>query len=102
MRDLEALDENVLGIQARDGEDVRKIRARIIIGRDGNKEQVVALRRLNGHLHRVEVMTFDMLLRIGQRVLDAIGTGHSDRTSDDNQAPPSTGHPQVPEEDIPF
>ncbi|WP_161606779.1 Shedu anti-phage system protein SduA domain-containing protein [Myxococcus xanthus] len=72
MRDLEKLDDDVLRIRANDDEDVRKVRARIIIGRDGSREQVAALRRLNGHLHRVEVMTFDMLLRIGRRVVGAL------------------------------
>ena len=51
------------------GEDVDKIRAKIIIGRDGNLEQQKALRRLNGHLHRIEILTYDQLLRVAKKSL---------------------------------
>jgi hypothetical protein len=47
-----------------------KIRAKVIIGRDGDQHQQKALRRLNGHLHRIEIMIFDQLLRIAQNVLN--------------------------------
>lgn len=40
-----------------------------MIGRDGDGPQVRALRRLNGHLHGIEVITFDGLLRIARWVL---------------------------------
>ncbi|NTX65931.1 DUF4263 domain-containing protein [Myxococcus sp. CA051A] len=84
MRDIEKMDADVLGIKARDEEDVRKVRARIIIGRDGGPELVDALRRLNGHLHRIEVITFDMLLRIGRRVVSALtDSDQSNADSDD-------------------
>lgn len=46
-----------------------KIRARVIIGRDGDDGQQIALREFNAHLHRIEVLTFDQLLRIADRVL---------------------------------
>jgi hypothetical protein len=67
---LEQIDSERYTISARDNEDPLKIRAKIIIGRDGSEEQRRALRRLNGHLHRIEVLTFDQLLKIAQRVLD--------------------------------
>jgi hypothetical protein len=53
----------------RDGKDTNKIRAKIIIGRDGNQAQQQALRRFNGHLHRIEVLTFDQLSCIAGRVV---------------------------------
>ncbi|MBZ4422437.1 Shedu anti-phage system protein SduA domain-containing protein [Myxococcus sp. RHSTA-1-4] len=99
MRDLEELDADVLSIRVRDEEDVRKVRARIIIGRDGDREQVEALRRLNGHLHRVEVITFDMLLKIGRRVVTALAGSNQVAVE---------GHAPIPEasddgsDDIPF
>jgi len=67
---IEKLDRERNSIVANDGEDTTKIRAKIIIGCDGDKDQQIALRRFNGHLHRIEVMTFDQLLKIAQRVLD--------------------------------
>ncbi len=66
---LEKLDRNRDSILANDGEDVTKMRARIIIGRDLNDDQRSALRRHNGHLHRIEILTFDALLAIARRVL---------------------------------
>lgn len=67
---IEKLDRARDSIFANDGEDTTKIRAKIIIGCDGDKDQQIALRRFNGHLHRIEVITFDQLLKIAQRVLD--------------------------------
>jgi hypothetical protein len=66
---LDELDASRYAIESKDGENVHKIRAKIIIGRDGELEQINALRRLNGHLYRVEVLTFDQLLRITRQVL---------------------------------
>ncbi len=50
--------------------DTLKIRVKIIIGRDGDDAQQSALRNLNSYLHRIEVITFDQLLRIANRVLE--------------------------------
>ncbi|MBA4192160.1 MAG: DUF4263 domain-containing protein [Planctomycetaceae bacterium] len=66
---LELLDADRHRIQASDHEDTNKIRAKVVIGRDGNAKQNEALRRFVGHLHRIEVITFDQLLRIARRVL---------------------------------
>lgn len=65
---IERLDSERHMIMAQDGEDTAKIRAKIIIGRSGDVEQQRALHRFNGHLHRIEVITFDQLLRITQQV----------------------------------
>lgn len=46
-----------------------KVRATVVIGRDGDKNQQDALRRYNSNRPRVEVVTFDQLMRIGQRIL---------------------------------
>lgn len=56
-------------IFAKDKEDPLKIRARIVIGRDGHEEHQRGLRQLNAHLHGVEVITFDQLIRIAERVI---------------------------------
>lgn len=69
MRYINELERNRDQILSKDKCDTLKIRARIIVGRDGDEQQQGALRTLNGHLHRVEVITFDQLLRIASRVL---------------------------------
>jgi hypothetical protein len=66
---LEKLDATRHTIRSEDGEDVNKICAKIVIGRDGDAEQIAVLRRFNGHLHRIEILTFDQLVRIARRVL---------------------------------
>ena len=68
-RYLEKLDAERNSIFKNDGEDTNKIRAKIVIGRDGEQEQTKALRRHNGHLHRIEIITFDQLLRIARTVI---------------------------------
>lgn len=79
---IEDMERQRDSIRAGDREDTNKIRAKIIIGRDGDQQQREALRNLNGHLHRIEVLTFDQLLRIGQRVMSyleqAAGIIHED------------------------
>lgn len=69
IRYIEEVERGRDAILAKDGVDSLKIRARLIIGRSGGPEQTAALRNLNGHLHRIEVLTFDQLLRITDRVL---------------------------------
>lgn len=66
---LEKLDGERNTINYNVHEDVTKIRAKIIIGQDGDEGQQKALRRLNGHLHRIEILTFDQLLRIAKQVV---------------------------------
>ena len=69
IRYVEETERDRDSIIAHDDCDPLKIRARIIIGRDGDANQRTALREFNGHLHRIEVLTFDQLLRIADRVL---------------------------------
>lgn len=87
IRYVEEVDRDRNSIISRDTEDPLKVRARIIIGRDGPAEHTHALRNLNGHLHRIEVLTFDQLLRIASRVLQVFHqestTGTSDSPHDD-------------------
>lgn len=71
---LEQLDADRLSIIARDNEDPLKVRAKIIIGRSGDPGQEKSLRLFNGHLHRVEIITFDQLLRIANNVLRYLET----------------------------
>ena len=66
---LETLDCDRIRILAIDQEDTNKIRSKVIIGRDGENNQQKALRRFNGHLQRIEVLTFDQLVRIARQVL---------------------------------
>lgn len=66
---VEKLDRQRDAILANDGVDVTKICAKIIIGCDGDANQQAALRRLNGHLHRIHVITYDGLVAIARRVL---------------------------------
>ena len=67
---IEEVERNRDLIIAKDRFDPLKIRARIIIGTDGDEAQQAALRTMNSHLHRVEILTFDQLLRIAQRTLE--------------------------------
>jgi hypothetical protein len=66
---IEQLDAERESLLRRNGLDTNKIRAKIIIGRNGDDSQLQALRNFNGHLHRIEIVTFDQLLNIGRRVL---------------------------------
>jgi antiviral defense system Shedu protein SduA len=81
---VEKLDADRNSILANDAEDTSKIRAKIIIGRDGDQHQRTALRRHNGHLHRIEIITFDQLVKIAQRVLQYLENAFTKKL-----APPS-------------
>lgn len=70
VRYIEEVERQRDSIMAQDRYDTLKIRARVIIGRDGNDTHQKALHNLNAHLHRIEIFTFDQLLRTGRRVLD--------------------------------
>jgi hypothetical protein len=76
MEEVERSRDNIL---VKDGLDTLKVRARVIIGRDGEDGQLQALRNFNAHLHRIEIFTFDQLLRIAGRVLDVFDGGGSAR-----------------------
>lgn len=85
---IEEIDRNRDNIHASDRVDPLKIRARIIIGRDGDENQREALRNLNSHLHRIEVLTFDQLIRIGERVIGVF----EDEISTDSDVADSSNH----------
>lgn len=69
MRYVEEVQRNRDTILANDKVDTLKIRVRVIMGRDGDAAQQAALRKFNSHLHGIEVITYDQLLRIADRVL---------------------------------
>jgi hypothetical protein len=66
---LDLIDAHRDAIKATDDEDPFKVRAKLIIGRSGDKEQATALRSLNGYQTRIEVITFDHLVGIAKRTL---------------------------------
>jgi len=67
---IEEIERNRDLIISKDSCDPLKIRAKIIIGRDGDEKQQEALRNLNSHLYRIEIITFDQLGRIASRVIN--------------------------------
>ena len=91
MRYIEEVERNRDSILAKDEADTLKIRARAIVGRDHTSGEQAALRNLNAHLHRIEIITFDQLVRIGERVMSIF------------EAPESTGPEQdITNDEIPF
>lgn len=83
-RYIEEVERNRDSILVHDHCDPLKIRARAILGRDGPLEHQAALRNLNSHLHRIEIVTFDQLLRIAARVLAVFETEEvQDETAQD-------------------
>jgi hypothetical protein len=84
---IEQLDSDRNRIRAIDHEDQLKIRARIILGRDGDKDQRTGLRNLNAHLNRIEVLTYDQLLRIAGRVLNVFAEQHKAICNDIDDLP---------------
>lgn len=92
MRYIEEIDRNRDSISARDGYDPLKIRARIIIGRDGKIDHQKSLHNLNAHLVQIEIITFDQLVKIGDRVLNVFNDTLNSFEVDD----------EIPEEDYPF
>jgi hypothetical protein len=68
-RYIEEVERNRDSILVTDDVDTFKIRARVIVGRDGSAEHQVALRNFNAHLYRIEIITYDQLIKIAERVL---------------------------------
>jgi hypothetical protein len=88
MRYIEEVERNRDSIRAKDDADTLKIRARAIVGRDHPGAESAALRNLNAHLHRIEVITFHQLVRIAERVLNIFEGAKQDEGSDfDNDIP---------------
>lgn len=83
-RYIEEVERNRDSILATDSVDTLKIRARVIVGRDGSKEHQSALRNFNAHLHRIEIITYDQLIKIAERVLNVFDAStESDQIEDD-------------------
>lgn len=88
---MEEIERSRDTIISKDGYDTLKVRARVIVGRDGDPSEQEALRNLNAHLHRIEVLTFDHLRRIAERVVNVFGVKES-----------IISHQSEVDEDIPF
>ena len=84
MRYIAEVERNRDSILVKDGCDTLKIRARVIVGRDGPLEHQEALRTCNAHLHRIEVVTFDQLARIAGRVLNVFESNAKSLQPDDS------------------
>jgi hypothetical protein len=96
---IEILERDRNAILANDGEDTSKIRAKIIIGGDGNEAQTATRRRFNGHLHRIEGITFDQLVKIAERVLDYLEFAFRPNPRISNE---TAARQPFTEDDIPF
>jgi hypothetical protein len=84
MRYIAEVERNRDSILVKDGCDTLKIRARVIVGRDGPFEHQEALRTFNAHLHRIEVVTFDQLARIAGRVVNVFESEATGLQTDDS------------------
>lgn len=74
---------------------LRNLRGKVIIGKSKDNERE-ALRRLNARLNRIEVITYDQLIAIAQRMLDIL---KHQQTADDNEndpAPPPSSVDDIP------
>lgn len=67
---LANIDADQFRIEVREELEVEKVRGKIVIGRDGDDAQLQALRRLNARTVRIEIITFDQLIRIAERILE--------------------------------
>ena len=67
---LSALEADRHRIMAQDKIDVRRIRGKLIIGRDGSEAVEEARRLFNANHRIIDVLSFDGLIRIGQRILE--------------------------------
>lgn len=96
---LARIDKEAFQIESEDELDVEKVRAKVIIGRDGDNAQKRALRRLNARTNRIEVITYDQLILIAQRMLNLL-TNKKNPMSEDNRV--SKYNPPSSLDDIPF
>jgi len=86
-RYIEEVERNRNSILAVDNVDTLKIRARVIVGRDGSKDHQAALRNFNAHLYRIEIITYDQLIKIAERVLSVFDSkAEIDHEEDDGFA----------------
>lgn len=71
---LDLLDRESDRIWARYKIRADKVRAKLVIGRDHDDDQRDSLRRFNANHNKVEVFTFDQMLKVGQRILDILAS----------------------------
>jgi hypothetical protein len=83
-RYIEEVERNRDSILVTDDVGTLKIRARVIVGRDGSAEHQAALRNFNSHLHRIEIITYDQLIRIAERVLGVFDPQPEDGEEEDD------------------
>ena len=67
---LSALQADRHRIMAEDKIDVTRIRGKLIVGRDGSEAEEEARRLWNANSPEIDVLSFDGLIRIGQRIID--------------------------------
>ena len=56
---------------------VERVAAKIVIGQNGNDDEMLSLRRLNGRLNRIEVITYDQLYELGRTIVEMLSGGNS-------------------------
>jgi hypothetical protein len=78
---LSALEADRHRIMAQDKIDVTKVRGKLIVGRDGSEEEQAARRLYNSNQRSVEVMSFDGLIRVGERILEIMVTEYPELAS---------------------
>jgi hypothetical protein len=66
---IERIDSNRYAIEREQRVLVNGVRAKLVIGRDGDEDRRNALRRMNSHFHRIEILTYDQLVQIARNVL---------------------------------
>lgn len=101
---LARVDKEAFQIESEDELDVEKVRGKVIIGRDiedhhDNEIQKKALRRLNARTNRIEVMTYDQLIGIAQKILNLLSNEKIPQ-SEGQEIPED--NPQSSVDDIPF
>ena len=67
---LSALEAQRHRVLLEDKIDVTRVRGKLVIGRDRSEEEMRARRLFNNNSLSVEVISFDGLIKLGQRVLD--------------------------------
>jgi hypothetical protein len=70
---IERIDSNRYAIEREQKVLVNGVRAKLVIGRDGDEDRRNALRRMNSHFHRIEILTYDQLAQIARNVLKFLG-----------------------------
>ncbi len=70
---IERIDSHRYAIESEQKVLVNGVRAKLVIGRDGDEDRRNALRRMNSHFHRIEILTYDQLVQIAKNVLQLLG-----------------------------